>query len=111
MVAQILRDVSPDLYYFNISELLDKNKSEEAKTAEALDSVPYYAKFILIAAFCCSFNRRITDLRFFDMVGFVFCVHVSINLELFRDVKERSGLQRTILMRINSMKLGLKLLR
>ena len=45
-------------------------------TAELLERIPYYGKFILIASYCCSYNRTTTDLRYF--------------------CKEREGSKRTV---------------
>uniref|UniRef100_A0AC34G285 Origin recognition complex subunit 5 C-terminal domain-containing protein n=1 Tax=Panagrolaimus sp. ES5 TaxID=591445 RepID=A0AC34G285_9BILA len=70
VVKQAIRKLDDDLFYFNVSDLLpNKNTKEEKeeKRQESINSVPYYAKFILVASFCCSFNRKSTDLRFFDM--------------------------------------------
>jgi hypothetical protein len=66
-VRHAIQKIDDDLYYFNVTDLLSNTKSKEQKQQDAINSVPYYAKFILIASFCCSFNRRTTDLRFFDM--------------------------------------------
>jgi hypothetical protein len=69
MLKPIITQSSIQLFYRfdQVNDLLENDKTEDRKQCRF--DLPTFSKYLLVAAYCASYNPKSSDRRFFDKVS------------------------------------------